>query len=342
MTTTVSRYARPAGFALFAATIYGAALLVAPHIPFATAQGMVAVVLTLDLVVFVPLAYHLLLVRGRGWPAVTTGAIFFWSLFAAHFVIPSAHQAFLHLLTYAAVPLEVLLTSYVLFKATRKVQRVGIRRSDPEGTDLLEHLRRTMRQALDVRILADAVAYEMAVFYYALFSWRRSEAVARSKAQTYTYHETSGYGTMLAGIMMAVTVELVAGHLLLHLWNPTVAWIHTALGLYGTLWLIGDYRAMRFRPIYLRDDALQVRCGLRWSMRIPLPDIAGVDQARRHHSNEEGYLNASPSLSPQFVIRLKCPIVAEGPYGTQKNVQVLAISVDEPEQFQNVLSERRT
>lgn len=142
---------------------------------------------------------------------------------------------------------------------------------------------------------------------------------------------------ILAGIMIAIVIELMAGHLLLHLWSPIAAWIHTAIGLYGTLWLIGDYRAMRFRPIRLSDGALHIRCGLRWSVHVPLSEIAAIEPAGRRHANEEGYLDASPSWSPRQTIRLKHPVVAEGPYGIRKNVQVLGIQLDEPDRLRNAL-----
>jgi len=340
MTTTAPRYAHPATFAFIVAVVYAAALPIAVRLSSAAQSGAIAVGLTLDLVVLVPLAYHVILVRGRGWPAVTTAVVFLVSLYAAHFVVPAAHHAPLTLLAYVAVPVEVSLIGYVLFKAVRTVRSVGLRRSDPNDTDLLEHLRRTMRQAFDVRVLADVIAYELAVFYYALFSWRSPTPSARFEASTYTYHKTSGYGVILAGIMIALIVELVGVHILLHLWSPTVAWIHTALGLYGLLWLVGDYRAMRFRPIHLHDDAVHLRCGLRWSIRVPLASIASVEEARRHHADERGYLSVAASPSPQLVIQLNRPVLAEGPYGIRKSVRVLGIGADEPAQLQDALRQR--
>ncbi|NBB80155.1 MAG: hypothetical protein GVY36_12045, partial [Verrucomicrobia bacterium] len=277
MRTTTQRYAHPASFALVVAVVYAAALPIVARLSSAAYPGIIAAGLTVDLVVLVPLAYHVILVRGRDWPAVTTAVVFLISLYAAHFVVPAAHQAPLAFLTYVAVPIEISLIGYVLFRAVRTVRRMGLRRSDPTDTDLLEHLRRTMRQAFDVRVLADVIAHELAVFYYALFSWRSSLPSARPEASTYTYHKSSGYGVILAGIMVALVIELVGVHLLLHLWSPTVAWIHTALGLYGMLWLVGDYRAMRFRPIQLHGDVLYLRCGLRWSIRVPLASIASVE-----------------------------------------------------------------
>jgi hypothetical protein len=186
-----------------------------------------------------------------------------------------------------------------------------------------------MRKAVDARLPADAVAHEMAVLYYALFAWRTDPTTIQQQEDAFTYHRSSGYGAILGAILMAVVVELVAFHVLLHLWSPVAAWIHTALVVYGTLFLIGDYRAMRFRPIVVTGEAVHVRCGLRWSVAIPRKEIAGVEPMRRAVEEHDGYFSAAAAPKPDFVLKLRAPVVIDGPYGLTRTAQLIGVSADD-------------
>ena len=55
------------------------------------------------------------------------------------------------------------------------------------------------------------------------------------------------------------------------------AWIVTVLDLYGVLWLVGDYHALRLRPTRIDDDTLVLSYGLRWRASIPLDAIGSVE-----------------------------------------------------------------
>jgi len=331
MTLTLANrlYVRPLGFALLAALVAVAALFVARHLPAAPNPDALALALVVDLVVLVPLAYYVLLVRGQGWPVGTTAIVVLGCIYVAHAIVPDAHDGPLQVLTYVIVPAELFLSGYVLTRTLRSIRRIRQRAGDAAAGDLLDHLRTTMHEVVDVRRVADAVAHEMAVLYYALFAWRTDPAPIQQQEGAFTYHRTSGYGAILSAVLMAVVTELIAFHILLNLWSPVAAWIHTGVVAYGTLFLIGDYRAMRFRPIFVTGEAVHVRCGLRWTVAIPREEIAGVEPMRRAVEDDDGYFSAAAAMKPDLVLRLHAPTTVDGPYGMTRTAQLIGVSADD-------------
>ncbi len=160
---TLSRPTAFTGFALSTAAVYAASAYVTTRL--AESPEVLAVALTLDLTVLVPLLFYGLLVRGRGWPPASVGLAFLVSLGAAAPVIPEGHRAPLRVMQSLAVVVELGLTGYVLVRAARAVRRA---KSEAAEGDVVAWLRAGFRERLGVGWVADAAAYEVAVLYYAL------------------------------------------------------------------------------------------------------------------------------------------------------------------------------
>ena len=192
-----------------------------------------------------------------------------------------------------------------------------------------------------MRWAANVLAFEIGLFYYALFSWRTPLPDA-SKHVAFSYHKKNGYGTVLAGILVVMLIEMIALHTLLWLRNPGMAWVVTALSLYGIMWFLGDWRAVCLRPILVEKDALIVRIGLRWTMQVPFGAIAWVRpvQAKPPSRKTPGYLNAILLGTPQYLIAFKKPIVAHGLYGMRRTITTLGLAVDDPASFETALERR--
>jgi hypothetical protein len=321
----------PLTFVIAAAAVYAAALAVVAILPSVASPGVVAAGLTFDLTVFVPLLYWLLLVRGRGWPGFTVVGVFLLSLAGAAAVLPAANQGALARLKWLGVPAEAALVVYLVVRAVRAV---GGRRAAAAGGDVFNGLRTTVRELLPVRAVAEAVAYEVATLYYALFSWRAAPATAGARA-VFTHHRRIAYGGVVGGLMVAVAAETLPIHLLLGRWSATAAWVLTGLSLYTLLWLFGDYRALVLRPTLLRGEVLEVRIGLRWNLEVPLAAIRGHRRVRAAPPPRRtpGYLRAVPIGWPRILLELVEPIEARGPYGLRKEVRLLGLIVDDEEAF---------
>lgn len=323
-------------FALALAAVYTTAFWITSILAQTPAPATVATALTLDLTLGVPLLYYLLLVRRKGWPVLTVVPVFLLSLLAASALIPAEHQALLHVLRYLVAPLEVGLLGAVGYIVVRTARRF---RRSPAEADVLARLQASLRATIPVRRVAEILAFEIALIYYACFSWRApSESSPR---HAFSYHRRSGYGAVVGGILFVLLLETIALHVLLHLWSPPLAWILTGLSLYGVLWMVGDFQAVRQRPLIVADDTLHVRTGLRWTVDIPFEAVAWIRTAKHApHRDTPGYLDASLLRRPTHWIALKQPLGASGLYGLRRDVTLIGLAPDDPDAFEAALAER--
>ena len=336
--TTRRPYLPLLGFGLALTLIYPAAVFVAAQVPHFEEPDLLAAAMTLDLTVLVPLLYYGLLVRRKGWPVITVVPVFLLSLLAASFVVPADHQGLLTILKYLVAPAELVLLGYLGLTVVRTTRRF---RDHAASDDILVRLRQSLYDVLKARLATELIASEIGLFYYALFSWRARPAAA-AKHQAFSYHKKSGYGSVVAGILVAMLIEVIALHALLWMWNPALAWVMTALGLYGFVWLIGDWRAVYLRPVSVEKDALVVRIGLRWTVRVPFETIDAVRpmEGQAPSRKTPGYLEAILLGKPQYLITLNTDIVAQGLYGMRKTINTLGLTVDDTEAFEAALKQR--
>ena len=335
----VERLTRPLPtLALFAIAVLLTTLAVVQVIEAGTHPGLLADALTVDLIVTVPLAYWFLAVRGAGWPRLSVLPVFVLSVVAARLVPGLEAGRLLPWLEWVAIPAELILLTIVARRAIA-MSRVLAR---GEGSDALESLRRAALELVEVERAAEIIAYEAAVLWYALAGGGRREPPPR--AETFGVRQRSGYGPILAALLLALAAEAIAVHLLVRHWSAVAAWILTVLTAYAVVWLIGDFRALGRRSILLTDDELVVRLGLRWSLRIPLARIRAVRgtsvQPGADHAPDPGHLRAVILGAERQVVELDSELVATGFYGIRRRVCTIGLSVDEPERFLAAIGRR--
>lgn len=318
------------------AAIYGAALVIVSRLAQLEHPDLIAGALTLDLTLLVPLLYYLLLVCWRGWPAVTVLPVFLASVAFAYRLIPETRHHVLDLVYYAAAVVEVTLVGIVVYKAVQ-VGR-AYRRRAAAGLDVHTALCEAARPVLGP-IAGNVLAYETAIFYYALAGWRRAPEV---HPRSFTYHRDGGYLALAVGLMIAAGIEIVAVHALVWLWSPVAAWILTGISVYALFWLIGDTQAIRLRPIHVSEKTLKVRVGLRWTIEAPVAmiDRVVVPSDGTLPRRTPGYLSAVLlGSSPNRRIELKGAVDALGPYGLSRSVKTIDLQVDEPARFDAALKQ---
>ncbi|HEX8358657.1 MAG TPA: hypothetical protein VF613_00960 [Longimicrobium sp.] len=311
-------------FALLAAAVYAAEIVAAQHIAGSPAPGVLAAAVVFDLAVALPAAYWWFFVRGRG-PALRVVPVVALSLAGAWAVLPAAHRGIIDSARFLLIPLEVAAVGMVLRAIVRSI---------PPGGDAVERIGEAARAALPHRAAADAVAYEITLFYLALLSWRARPHVPAG-ATAFNTHRRSGYAGLVVAVAMMSVVEGAVVHLLAARWSVAAAWTLTALSVYGVVWMVGDLQAIRLRPTLVDDEALHVRVGLRWDVRIPWSQIEAVEPrgAASFPRRAPGHLRATPMGEPAIVLTLRRPMRVRGPYGISRTVTRLGIAVDDPRAF---------
>jgi hypothetical protein len=291
------------------------------------------VAVTLDLTLFVPALYWFLLVRHRSWPAYSLLPVFLVCLVLAAMMLPAGRQSTLRFIRYLAAPAELALLIVLIRRATRAVRAARAQRS----SDVLERIRTSVATAIPEPHAAQIIAFETAVFWYAFFSWR-IRPPATGDAADFSYHRKTGYGAVVVALLLAIAAEIVPIHATLARANGTLAWVVTALSLYGAVWLISDFRAIRLRPIRLESDRLVIRFGLRWTLSVPLDRI---DQTRPIGASANAVpadLRLALPGARRISIQLNQPVVAIGIYGLQRDVMAIELGVDEPDRLLRALT----
>ena len=188
-----------------------------------------------------------------------------------------------------------------------------------------------------------ALFTELAMFYYAIFGWRKKPAAVQGHA--FTLHERSGWGTVVACILVLIAAEGIGMHLLLGIWSKTAAWIWTALDLWAVAWLLGDYQALRLRPSFIDGDALHIRYGVRWNVTVPLASISSVEEVHDESAwKRRDVLKVAILEEPRWLIRFDEPVIAQGLAGFTKEIRAIALLPDDDQTIsvlQRALDRRR-
>jgi hypothetical protein len=207
-----------------------------------------------------------------------------------------------------------------------------LRRSSGRHPDLLDNMRDGAAAVLPIPPVANLLATELAVLYYALFSWRAQPHVP-SGAKAFSMHKRGGHADLLFALAIATLVELVPVHLLLHHWSPVLAWMVSGLTVYAAIWIAGVARSFELRPVLVSDDYLIVRYGLLFRLKIPRSAIREIRKGTDRRADAVLPRRSSPDLS----IQLTVPLIAELALGLRKRIECLALAVDDVPGFERAL-----
>jgi hypothetical protein len=128
------------------------------------------------------------------------------------------------------------------------------------GGDPLERLRVSIAAMVPFPIAVRIMASEFAVFYYAL-NWRARPHIPAG-SQAFTMHKHAMVGDLFYSLSLVSLLEIIPVHLLVNRWSHVLAWVLTAVSVYGAIWLIAMARAFHLRPSFIGPDGITIRYGL--------------------------------------------------------------------------------
>ena len=321
--TSVPVLRRPAAlFGLTAAAIAATCIAILRSRAFTGHPDVMAWAVTFDLTITIPLLYYLVVIRTHAARPITIAPVFAACATLAAIVIPRGYQQTLHDLRFIVAPLEVI--TIVLL-----VRRVNAMRSRSASTDVYSRIDAAARGAFGDNTAAAFVASEVAILWYAFLGWHRTPDVPAG-TRPFTVHERSGWGTIAAAIILLIVAESIGLHLLVQLWSRRAAFLLTSLDLYGLLWFLGDYNALRLRPSLIEGNVLRIRYGLRWRVDVKRDQVDSMRAARDESDwKRRDVLKVAMIDDPRWIIALREPIVAHGLGGFRKTVTAIAISPDD-------------
>lgn len=237
------------------------------------------------------------------------------------------------------VLVEVALFGAVVWKLRRVHQRY--RQLRPAAIYATDAVAESLRSVFGSYFLVRLLVTECLLTVLALFGWFTEFRTRDARWRSFTYHQKSLYPVLLLVFVLLTGLETVALHLLVQRWSPAAAWVLTALSVYGILWMLGDFHAVRLHPIVLAGERLHLRTGLRWLVTLPLQDIEALQTPRQQDARSPGYLNMAPIGEPHIVLALKRPARATGLFGRTKDVSRIGLFLDDVAAFRAQLDLQR-
>jgi len=161
----------------------------------------------------------------------------------------------------------------------------------------------------------------------AFFSWR-----SRPEPGTLSVHRRSGWTAVCVAVLFISLPETAGLHLLIARWSTSAAWVATALGAYGVVWLLGDLRALHLRGVSVSEGLLRIRIGVRREADVPLWSIAAIEEGALPGAERLAVLGA-----PVLTLRLREPAYVRSLFGRARRASALALQIDDPAAFRRLL-----
>ncbi|GAC1558119.1 MAG: hypothetical protein NVS2B9_20450 [Myxococcales bacterium] len=216
----------------------------------------------------------------------------------------------------------------ILGVAANSVRKVIDARAAGDGATAL---RVGLVGALGDSPVTRAVATELAILWYALFSWGR-----RPPDQGFTAYKRAGWIAIESALAVVCLVEAIPLHVLFIRWSSLAAALSAIAHVYALLWLVGDLRALALRPLRVEGGTLHLRIGLRWEADIPLHSIAFVERCPDGRGMRLGVIGA-----PNLVLELRSPQELQGPFGIRRTSDRLLLQVDQPDALASAIARAR-
>ncbi|MBI1184050.1 hypothetical protein GC194_07255 [bacterium] len=334
MNFTINRYRNVLNL-LIPALLFLALIFIAQSVH-AQNNRIMALAISIDLLITVPLVYFLL-IRKSKIPKTTLIPVMLLGLAIGSYFLPADQQTYLNWFKMWAIPfVELFVFTFLIIKIRHGIHRYKTQKND--NPDFFDAVKNTCTELIPEKVVP-VFATEIAVIYYGLIRWRKMANAERS----FSYHRNSGTPALIYGFILVVLMEAIALHFLLWKWNHTAAWILTTLSIYTGLQLLGFAKSMAYRPITLESNKLRLKYGILNETTISIHEIESILWSTSDLNEQDHIARLSPLGALEahnIIISLKHENQLHGLYGTKKKYKAIALHVDEPERFTVLIQEQ--
>lgn len=287
--------------------------------------------ITYDLTLTAPLVY-LFFIRKKKVPLITVVPVFVLGVLLATILLPAHQQYHLNLIkTYLLPAVELSFLSIISYHVYKTVKI--FKDTANENYDFYILLKESAVKALGYPKIAKIFVSEIAMVYYALFSWRKVPTVGSA----FTSFKENGITALLGIILFIMLVETFIVHLLVIKWNGTVAWVLSLSSLYAVLQVIGHLKALRSRFSELKDNQLLIKYGLFGDMKVDLKKIMRIELSPNNIKDEHRKVEKLALLkqveSHNVVIYFTEQQTVEKAYGIIKECDIVLLHIDNEKEF---------
>lgn len=284
---------------------------------------------TIDLLLTLPFVYFLA-IRKTKIPKTTVFPFLILGIIISTVLLPEENQGLLNLFKTWALPvIELSVISFIIYKVTSVVK--SYKRNKTESADFYSVLKTTCNSILP-KLPAKLVAFEVAIFYYGLFNWKKTKL----NTNEFSYHKNSGTISLLIALILIIIAETIGLHALLSKWSNIAAWILTGLSIYTGFQMLGFLKSLSMRPISIDNTHLHLRYGIMAESRINLKDIISIEASSKSYEDDKMFKKLSflgELESHNVIITLNKEHTLHGLYGIKKTYTKLALYVDNKTEF---------
>lgn len=291
-----------------------------------------------DLLLTAPLAYYLA-IRKTTVSKITVLRVFIGGVLLSGVLVSKNDSALVTIIkTWISPIVEIALIGLIVSKFYSANK--SLKKSNGEKTDFLVHCRAILTSAFGSKKVANVLASEAAVFYYA-FSKKDPSIDDRSR---FTCYKDNGSVLILSTFLVLFIIEAIGMHFLFVLWNRTIAWVIMAGSCYTCLQLLAHIKALKARPVIIRHDHLLLRGGLMGGDALVLLD--DIEKTEMTNKIPAGHDVVKIALikgleNHNIAIYLASPAVVTKAFGIKKTAKVILANIDNPKAFIGALESKK-
>jgi len=301
---------------------------------------ILALGVTIDFLCIWPILYYLLFIHHKERSPISMIPIIFLAVKLAYFVLPTDMEFYINHVAVGLFLLEIPILLQMVINSRSLYRLYQSNKARYPALPAISHIEKAVYEQFSGSILARFIMTELLIYNYLLFG-KKNDASGRTPLQ-FSYHRKGNAGIIAAVLVGSSIVEMTLMHLVIDLvlHKPILAWIITGLSIYSLIWIVGDYKAMRARPIRIIDQQLWLQIGIRWHVSIPLEFITAVEliNTKAQLKNfPEKYVSLSNGQRANIMVQLSQEVNGTGLFGKRIRSTNFVFAVDEPDLFRKII-----
>ncbi len=191
--------------------------------------------------------------------------------------------------------------------------------------------------------LIKIISSEMLMFYYAFASWNKTPNINKN---TFTLHKNSSFIAMQIMLIHSIVLEMIVIHWWIHDRFFILSVILLVLNVYSIIFFIGNLQAIRHNAVKVSGNSIYISFGIMKRIKINMDNIEEIMddpevlQNKLPKNTIDFIARDFEEVNPHVILKLKRPTKAQLLFGLEKEFEYIAIRLDEPNRFKEVLMEK--